>query len=130
MAKQTTLAGIEIPVPGRVSVKIEIDTEINISAYVARQKANRFLILQAGDQLGAGEPELIVGTTLQWRVPVQYAPSRKGTLGIVGHLLVDAENGEVTIADGQSTEDLMDRAEALYERATLQHSLDLSDEML
>ena len=120
MAKQTTLTGIEIPVPGRVSVKIEIDTEINISAYVARQKANRFLILQAGDQLGAGEPELIVGTTLQWRVPVQYAPSRKGILGIVGHLLVDAENGEVTIADGQSTADLMDRAEVLYERATLQ----------
>ena len=53
MTKQTTLTGIELPVPGRVSVKIEIDTEINISAYVARQKANRFLILQAGDQLGA-----------------------------------------------------------------------------
>ncbi len=113
------LTGIELPTPGRVSVKIEISTEINVSAYVARQKANRFLILQAGDQLCAGEPELVVGPTLYWRVPAQYTPSRRGSLGIVGHLLIDAESGEVTIADGQTTEDLMDRAEAIYARATL-----------
>jgi hypothetical protein len=40
-------------------------------------------------------------------------------LGIVGHLLVDAETGEVTVADGQTTEDLLERAEVLYARATL-----------
>ena len=120
MTEQAALTGMELPTPGRVSVKIEIDTEINVSAYVARQKANRFLILQAGDQLCAGEPELVIGPILCWRVPVQYAPSRRGVLGIVGHLLVDAESGEVTIADEQATEDLMDRAEALHAaRATL-----------
>lgn len=119
MAEQATLTGIELPASGRVSVKIEISAEINVSAYVARQKANQFLILQAGDQLCAGEPELVIGPGLCWRVPVQYTPSRWGLLGIVGHLLVDAESGEVTIADKQTTSDLMDRAEALYARATL-----------
>ncbi len=118
MAKQATLSGVELPAPGRVSVKIEISADLNVSAYVARQNANRFLILQAGDQLGAGVPELIVGPGLSWRVPVQYAPSRRGMLGIVGHLLVDAEQGEITIADEQTIEDLMDRAEVLYARAT------------
>jgi len=52
-------------------------------------------------------------------VPVQYAPSRKGPLGIVGHLLIDAETGEVMVADGQTSEDLLARAEALCERAAL-----------
>lgn len=59
-----------------------------------------------------------MGPVLGWRVPIQYAPSRRGPLGIVGHLLVDAESGEVTMANGQTTEDLMERAEALYARTT------------
>ena len=117
MTEQAVLRGIELPAVSRVSVKIEVSAEINISAYVARQKANRFLILQAGDQLCAGEPELVVGPVLCWRVPVQYAPSRRGPLGIVGHLLVNADTGEVAVADGQTTEDLMERAEVLYARA-------------
>jgi hypothetical protein len=33
--------------------------------------------------------------------------------------LVAADNGEVTIADAQTIDDLMDRTEVLYERATL-----------
>ena len=119
MTEQAILTGIELPTASRVSVKIEVSAEINVSAYIARQKANRFLILHAGDQLCAGEPELAVGPGLCWRVPVQYAPSRRGALGIVGHLLVDADTGEVTVADEQTTGDLMERAEALYARAAL-----------
>jgi hypothetical protein len=37
----------------------------------------------------------------------------------VGNLLIDAETGEVTLADGQISEDLLARAKVLYERATL-----------
>jgi len=118
MAQQVTVTGLDLPATGRVNIRIEISAEVNVSAFVARQKANRFLIMQAGDQLGASAPELVVGPTLHWRVPVQYAPSRCGPLGIVGHLLVDAETGEVTVADGQKTEDLLERGEVLYARAT------------
>ena len=118
MTEQAIVTGINLPTTSRVSVKIEISAEINISAYVARQKANRFLILHVGDQLCAGEPELAVGPRLLWRIPVQYSPSRRGMLGIVGHLLIDAESGEVTVADGQTIEDLMERAEAIYARTT------------
>jgi len=119
MTEQATIVGLDFPTTSRVMVKIEVSTDVNISAFAARQKANRFVIMRAGDQLCAGQPELVVGPTLCWRVPVQYAPSRKGPLGIVGHLLVDARTGEVTVADGQTSEDLLARAEALYERATL-----------
>ena len=119
MVEQATLAGLELPTDSQVSVKIEISTRVNISAFVARQQANSFLIVEAGDQLWAGQPELIVGPTLCWRLPVHYTPSRRGFLGIVGHLLVNAGTGEITIADGQTSEDLLTRAEALYECAML-----------
>ena len=119
MVDRATVAGLDLPTTSRVTVKIEMSADVNISAFAARQKANHFLIMQAGDQLCADRPELVVGPTLCWRAPVQYVPSRKGPLGIVGHLLIDAETGEVMVADGQSSEDLMARAEALYERATL-----------
>ncbi len=119
MAERATVVGLDLPTASRVTVKIKVSTEVNISAFAARQKANHFLVMQAGDQLCAGQPELVVGPKLSWRVPVQYAPSRRGTLGIVGHLLIDAETGEVAVADGQTNEDMLSRAEALYERTTL-----------
>jgi len=119
MSDQATLTGWMPAGQSKVDVKIEVTSQINVSAFVARQKANRFLIAQVGDQLCAGEPELVVGAALRWRVPAQYAPSRRGVLGVVGHLLIDADTGETTIADGRTVEDLLKGAEALYERASL-----------
>ena len=118
MAEQATLSGMLPAGQSKVNVKIEVTAQINVSAFVARQKANRFLITQVGDQLGAGEPELVIGPKVSWRVPAQYAPSRKGVLGIVGHLMIDADTGEVIIADNRTAEDLLTGAEALYERAS------------
>jgi hypothetical protein len=119
MTEQATLSGLAFAGQSKVNVKIEVSAQINVSAYVARQKANRFLIMQVGDQLCAGEPELVVGAALNWRVPIQYAPSRRGVLGNVGHLMIDADTGEVTIADDRKVEDLLKGAEAIDERASL-----------
>ena len=104
---QATMTDLAPPASSRLSVKIEISTEINVSAPIARQQANRFLIMQVGDQLVAGEPELLLGPTVYWRLPVRYAPSRLGPLGVVGHLLVSADTGQVTIADHQTADDLL-----------------------
>ena len=119
MSQQATLPGWPMTGQSTVSLKIEVTAQINVSAFVARQKANRYLIMQAGDQLCASDPELVAGATVAWRVPVQYAPSKRGVLGTVGHLLVDATTGEVNIADQRTIEDLLKGAEALYERASL-----------
>lgn len=118
MSDRATVQGMTLPV-SQVVMEIKVTADLNISAFVARQKANRFLIMEAGDQLCAGDPELSVGARLAWRVPAQYAPSRRGVLGVVGHLLVDVETGEVTLADEQTPEDLMRRAELLDARSTL-----------
>ncbi len=119
MAQQASISGIQFPLESRVSLKIEIDSDVNITAFVARQKANRFLIMQAGDQLMADQPALHIDDALYWRVPIQFAPSRMGVLGVVGHLLVDAQTGDVRLADGVSIVELLDRADTLYERTTL-----------
>lgn len=119
MNTQLTLPGLMVSPDSRVLVRLEITSPINITAFVARRQANRFLLTQIGDQLGALEPEIVIGNAVQWRVAVQYAPSRLGSLGVVGHLLVDAQTGEVSVADDRTIEDLVFSAEALYERATL-----------
>lgn len=119
MSEQATISGLQLPADSRVSMKIEINTDVHISAFVARQKANSFLILYAGDQLAGGEPELQINQELNWRVPIQFAPSRRGVLGIVGHMLINANTGEVILADKLTIEDLMQRAETLYERTPL-----------
>ncbi len=118
MPDQISVKGIALPT-SKVVMEIKVTADLNVSAFVARPKANRFLIMEAGDQLCASEPELSVGEKIAWRVPVVYAPSRRGALGVVGHLLVDAESGEVTIADSQTVKDFLQRAEVLDARAAL-----------
>jgi hypothetical protein len=71
MVGQATVVGLDLPATSRVTVKIEVSADVNISAFTAKQKANHFLVMRVGDQFCAGQPELVVGPTLCWRVPVQ-----------------------------------------------------------
>lgn len=119
MTQQASISGVQLPPASRVSLKIEIDSEVNITAFVARQKATRFLIMEVGDQLMADQPALHIADALYWRIPIQFAPSRRGALGIVGHLLVDAQTGDVRLADGVTISELLDRADALNARTAL-----------
>jgi len=119
MTVQSVLSNLRVPDKSAISVRIEVSSEVNISAFAARQLANQYLLHRIGDQVGALEPELVVGERLFWRLPVQYAPSLLGPLGIVGHLLVDAQSGEVVIDDERNINSLIDSAEVLYERAAL-----------
>jgi hypothetical protein len=66
------MAGVVVAAPSgsRVAVRIEISADFNVTAVAARQKANRYLLMTLGDQLHAGEPELMIGERLWWRVPV------------------------------------------------------------
>ena len=117
---ESPVAGAIVAAPGgsRVAVRIEIDTEFNVSAVAARQKANRYLLMNLGDQLHAGEPELMVGERLWWRVPVLLSLSQGGYLGKVGELQVDAQSGGVESAPATSLAQMADYADMLYERAT------------
>jgi hypothetical protein len=107
-----------IPQGSAVSFKIEITTQFNISAAVAKQKVNRFLAMNAGNMLAAGDPELVVGTALVWRVPVLFGTPAKGALGRVGELAVDADTGEVQLERSSDLEEMQHHAEILYSSAS------------
>jgi hypothetical protein len=118
MSSEVSMGGTSLPTGSRVVFHIEVSADFNISADVARQKANRFLILNLGDQLSAGQPELVVGERLSWRMPVNLTLSGRGNLGKVGDIQVDAQTGDVQIEPPQTLDQLTDQAEMLYERAT------------
>ena len=117
---ETTMAGVVVAAPSgsRVAVRIEISSDFNVTAVAARQKANRYLLMTLGDQLHAGEPELMIGERLWWRVPVLLSLSQGGYLGKVGELQVDAQSGAVESAPEISLAQMADYADMLYERAT------------
>jgi len=121
MSFPVTVSELAPPVGSRVIIQVAVSADFNISAEVARQRANRFLIMNLGDQLHAGSPELVIGEHLSWRVPVHLALSRGGYLGKVGYLRIDAQTGDIEIEPPQTLARLADHGEILYERAT--HSL-------
>jgi len=107
-----------IPRGSAVSLKIEVTSQFNVSAAVAQQKANRFLAMNAGNMLAAGEPELVVGETLRWRVPVLFGTPAKGTLGRVGELYIDADTGQIQLENPSDLEEMLRHAENLYSSAS------------
>ncbi len=118
MSSEVSLGGTSLPAGSRVVFHIEVSADFNISADGARQKANRFLVMNLSDQLSAGEPELVVGERLFWRMPVNLTLSQGGTVGKVGDIQVHAQTGDLQIEPPQTIEQLADQAEMLYERAT------------
>jgi hypothetical protein len=105
----------------KVTFKVEIKGELNITEFVARQQVNQYLFTHIGNLLQAGEPDLLVGDDLlQWDVPIVYSLPDLGELGTVGHILVDAQNGDLKLKESTSKEDLRANGKRLYQQATSQ----------
>lgn len=69
----------------------------------AQRKVTRFVALTLGTQLLAGEPEeeqpKDLDEGLFWGVPVLLSIPRRGVIGRVGEILVDAQSGELRLED-------------------------------
>jgi len=78
-----------------VDVEIKIHTRLNISAYVAKQKANVCLVLYCGQSFCVDEPILQIGERVTCLVPVWLAPPPEGQKTKIGEFIVDAQTGEV-----------------------------------
>ncbi len=116
-AMSVAVPQIQLPTRSKVSFRLEVTADFNISAAAARRRANRFLAVNAGNMLAAGEPELVIGPELNWRVPVLFGTPGRGRLGKVGELFVSAETGDVMVDSPSQLEEMMQRAEILYSRA-------------
>ena len=89
------LRGVTLPTDADVDVEIKIHTRLNISAYVAKQKANVCLVLYCGQSFCVDEPILQIGERVTWLVPVWLAPPPEGQKTKIGEFLIDAQTGEV-----------------------------------
>ena len=102
---------------GRLSVHIEVAADMNISAFAAQRKVTGFVADEISTQLHGGEPVLVVGDRIRWRVPVWLSLPPTGDLGEVGALEVDVETGQLEITEALIQE-ITQRADELARRAS------------
>jgi hypothetical protein len=102
---------------GRLSVHIAVTADVNVSAFVARQKVTGFVADEISTQLHGGEPTLIVGERIRWRVPVWLSLPPTGDMGEVGVIEVDVESGQLEITEALIREIAL-RARELANRTT------------
>jgi hypothetical protein len=93
------LEGIKPPQSGRIEIHVSAD--INITARTARQRVSRLVASELGNLLFGGDPTLVVGERVVWRVPVTLAYPDTGPLGQIGTLDVDVETGQVMVTPEQ-----------------------------
>jgi hypothetical protein len=100
---------------GQVHIDIQIRADLNVSAFVARQKVTGYVLDHVSDHMAGGEPSLVIdGERFLWRVPVLLALPPRGQLGQAVTIDVDAQSGEVLVTD-QLLEELHHRARTLVE---------------
>ena len=117
---QTVLKQFEIPRHATLNFKVEMSCQFNITAFIAAQKVNRFLLMEVGNMLGAGNPELVISDQLLWRVPVLYALPSTGKLGTVGEIFVNAQTGAIVLEKSTPKEILEQNAEDIFKRHAFQ----------
>lgn len=82
----------------RLQVNVHIQAEV-LSAEAARRQANFWLLEHVGNLLRAEPPELVLGDRLVWRADIVLTSPRRGRVGTVGRLEIDAITGEILAND-------------------------------
>ena len=96
---------------------VGLATDIQISAFVARQKVNVLVLERVSNLLLAGEPTLeqTAARAWIWRVPVDLTFPSHGRVGSVGEVEVGARYGEVRYTETLLSQ-MADKAEALAQK--------------
>jgi hypothetical protein len=109
------LSGVTLPQGASVAIRVEVTTQVNVTAFVARQQVTQFVVMEISSQLRSETPDLLIGDRLCWSVPVVLTSPARGVVGRVGEILVDAATGEV-LADKDAVQGIADHAERLVRR--------------
>ncbi len=100
------------PQSGQLSVDIHLSATINVTAFSARQKVTGFLADEISTHMHGGEPVLIMGERIFWRVPIILSLPPVGDRGEVGAIDVDVETGQLLISH-ELIQEIENRAEYL-----------------
>jgi hypothetical protein len=99
--------------------------EINMTSFIARQKANVFLITHLGNMLWAGEPKLAVAkNNLRWIIPIMYTIPKRVSKQ-VGELAMDVNTGEIILRESNpsTVEEIDQYVQHIFQTATQNSSL-------
>ena len=113
---QFELEKMKIPKIQNIQFKFELQGEFNITSFIARQKVNRYLLMNTGNLIHSMYPDLIIGDSLQWKVPLGYSIPGKGFLGKVGEIIVDAITGNLKLENSTPIKKIETNAESLYSK--------------
>jgi hypothetical protein len=105
------------PHSGQLSIDIKLSAQINVTAFSARQKVTSFVADEISTNIHGGEPKLVVGEHIYWRVPVILSMPPTGDRGEVGTIDVDVETGQLMV-NRNLVEEIERRAEYLATRPT------------
>ena len=107
------------PKSGQLSVNIQLSATINVTAFSARQKVTGFVADEISTHLHGGEPVLVLGESICWRVPVILSLPPAGDRGQVGLIDVDVETGQLFVFP-ELIREIENRAEYLASSSTHQ----------
>jgi hypothetical protein len=102
---------------GQLSIEIKLSAPVNVTSFSARQKVTGFVADEISTNMHAGEPKLVVGERICWRVPVILSMLPTGDRGEVGTIDVDVETGQL-MANRNLVEEIERRAEYLATHPT------------
>jgi len=100
------------PRAGQLAIDIRLSATVNVTEFSARQKVTNFVADEISTNMHGGEPRLVVGERICWRVPVILSMPPTGDRGEVGAIDVDAETGQLIITH-TLIEEIQQRAEYL-----------------
>ncbi len=113
-----TLENSKVPKSSHLEIDIKLSADVEVSAFVAKQKVNYFLATEVGNLLHAGDPSLVLADKIFWRVPVLFSLPSVGQVGQVGEIDVDVQSGEVRV-EPSLVERISRSAEALAPNSSL-----------
>jgi hypothetical protein len=105
------------PRAGQLAIDIRLSATVNVTEFSARQKVTSFVADEISTNMHGGEPRLVVGERICWRVPVILSMPPTGDRGEVGTLDVDIETGQLMVTHAL-IEEIERRAEYLATHPT------------
>jgi hypothetical protein len=112
------IPAIQAPAGATVNIRVEVTAPLNITPFVARQTVNALVVTEISTQLRSEPPDLVVGESLRWSVPVVLVSPVRGVIGKVGEILVDATTGELLV-DEETVRRMTEDVRRLAERFPL-----------
>jgi hypothetical protein len=118
MNDQTVI--MKLPIQPKLKYKVTFEGELNISPYVAKQKANYYLVMHVGNLVMAADPNLeFQQGGARWRVPAILTNPEMGHVGKIGEVIVDAHTGSVIENETTSIKEMHANAEHLAQVKSL-----------